>query len=185
MWIMATADGAKLISQGGVRIYDLPGINYPVSKGEKGDPGEKGATGAKGVQGLTGPAGPQGMKGEKGDPGELVLRSEFECPQDPVNMPLDKSIFLSESYPNPSMDVATIGYNISSQYSSTYYNNPADYPRTVITFYDLSGVQRLSLFLQRTYGSVEISKSLLGTGTFLFRIETERGFSELKKLIFE
>jgi hypothetical protein len=179
MWIMATADGAKLISQGGVKIYSLPGINYPVNKGEKGD---KGAPGVKGVQGLPGPPGPQG---DKGDPGELVLKSKITCPQDPLVMPLDESIFLSDPYPNPSQNTSTIDYNISSQYSGSYYTSASDYPHAFLVFYDPAGIQRLSLLLQQSYGSIEINKSLLGTGTFLFRIETESGFSEVKKLLFE
>ena len=174
MWIMATAEGAKLISQGGVKIYDLPGINYPVNKGEKG------TTGAKGVPGLTGPEGPQGLKGDKGDPGILVLKSEIDCPQDPLTMPLDESIYLSDPYPNPSQNNSTVDFNISS----VDYNS-FDYSTSFLIFYDITGIQKLRLMLQSSAGSLEINKSLLGTGTFLFRIESKKGFSTLKKLIFE
>jgi hypothetical protein len=171
MWIMSTSEGPKLISQGGVRIYDLPGINYPVSKGEKGVPG------AKGLQGLEGP---QGLKGEKGDPGILVLKSEFNCPPNPLDMNINESIFLSEPYPNPSQNSSTIDYNISSVDYNLF-----DYSTSFLVFYDITGLQKLRLMLQSPAGSLEINKSLLGIGAFLFRIETESGFSEIRKLIFE
>jgi hypothetical protein len=162
MWILPTANGAKLISQGGVKIYSLTGINYPVNKGEQ---GERGVPGAKGAQ---------------GDPGELALRSEFYCPEDPLDMNLNESIFLSEPYPNPSLISSSIDYNISADYYSV-----SDYVRAFLVFYDITGLQRLSLLLKPSAGSLEITKSLLGTGSFLFRIETENGFSEIRKLIFE
>ncbi len=177
MWLMPTADGAKLISQGGVRIYSLPGIYYPGSKGEKGEKGERGAIGAQGAKGQKGDL---GEKGEKGDPGELLLRSEFYCPDNPLDLQTNESIFVSEPYPNPSQISSSIDYNISSD----YYSN-TDYVRVLLVFYDITGLQRLSLLLIPSAGSVSISKSLLGAGTFLYRIETEYGSSEIRKLIFE
>lgn len=150
MWLMPTADGAKLISQGGVRIYSLPGIYYPLSKGEK------------------------------GDPGELLLRSEFYCPDNPLDTHTNESIFVSEPYPNPSSISSSIDYNIASN----YYSN-TDYIRALLVFYDITGLQRFSLLLIPAAGNVSINKSLLGAGTFLYRIETENGSSEIKKLIFE
>jgi hypothetical protein len=170
MWMMSTVDGTKLISQGGVKIYNLPGINYPL-KGEK---GEKGPAGSQGIQGI------QGSRGEKGDPGEVILKSEYFCPTNPIDMNINESIFLSEPYPNPANISCSIDYNISSNYYSS-----SDYNRTLIVFYDNTGLQRLSLLLLPSAGSVVINKSMLGTGIFLFRIETENGFSELRKLIFE
>jgi hypothetical protein len=174
MWIMSTADGARLISQGGVKIYNLPGINYPRNKGEKG------AAGPHGIQGIQGDKGDKGNKGDKGDPGELVLRSEYFCPDNPLDMNINGSIYLSEAYPNPSNNSCTIDYNIDAD----YYNS-SDYVRSLLVFYDNTGLQRFSLLLLPQAGSVVINKSMLSTGTFLFRIETENGFSEIRKVIFE
>lgn len=177
MWIMSTADGAKLISQGGVKIYNLPGINFPLYKGEKGERGEQGIQGKQGTQGERGE---QGQQGEKGDTGELVLKSDFNCPKNSLEMPLIESIFLSEPFPNPSRIFSTIDYNISYDSYSAF-----DYSASFLVFYDMNGLQRLSLLLQTSAGSLEINKSLLGTGIFLFRIETQNGYSEVRKLIFE
>jgi hypothetical protein len=171
MWILPTTDRTKLISQGGVKIYNLPGIYYPRNKGEKGDQGKQGQQGEQGVP---------GMQGEKGDPGELVLRSEYDCPKNLLNMSVNGSIFVSEPYPNPSNISSSIDYNISSD-----YYNVSDYSRAFLVFYDITGLQRLSLLLVPSAGSLEINKSLLGVGSFLFRIETEKGYSEVRKLIFE
>jgi hypothetical protein len=174
MWLMPTADGAKLISQGGVKIYNLPGINYPVNRGERGKQGEIGPQGSQGIQGI------QGQKGDKGDPGDLVIESDCNCPKISPQMPVIESIFLSEPYPNPSLISSSIDYNISSDYYNEY-----DYSTSFIVFYDITGLQRLRLLLVPSAGSLEINQSLLGTGTFLYRIETTNGFSEVRKLIFD
>ena len=177
MWILGTSNGAKLISQRGVKIYDLPGINYPLNRGER---GLEGKTGTPGPQGIQGPKGDTGEKGEEGDPGEIIIKSYFNYPEREVELPIIESIYLSEPYPNPSSISSTIDYNISTDIYDVF-----DYSTSFIVFYDMQGLQRLRLLLIPSAGSIEISKPFLGSGTFLFRIETENGVSEIKKLIFQ
>jgi hypothetical protein len=270
MWVLPTAYGAKLISQGGVKIYDFPGINYPIYKGEKGDkgdrgiqgiqglrgtqgiqglkgdkgdqglqgltgvqgiqgiqglkgdngdqgergltgtqgiqgiqglPGERGLQGERGEQGLQGLQGPKGeqgergeqgekgeqglsglpgVQGEKGDPGVLVLQSEcieFEVAQE---RPVIETFYLSQPYPNPARISSWIDYNISPDYINIF-----EYPTAFLVIYDINGLFRLQLLLPPPEGTIEINKSLLGYGTYLLRIESEKGVSETRKLMFK
>jgi len=49
----------------------------------------------------------------------------------------------------------------------------------------MTGIRKLYISLETNSGSLEIHKSLLGTGIFLYRIESEVGTSEIRKLIFD
>jgi hypothetical protein len=152
-------------------VYSLPGINYPVHKGEKGDQGEPGVQGPRGVKGDPGPTGPQG---EKGDPYEQVYYAECNCQLNAMDLPLDESIMLSEPYPNPASLTSVVDFNISSATSEAN-----------LVFFDLSGNKRLSVFLKPPAGSVEIHQSLIGSGVFFIRIEYKTGCSRIRKLVFE
>jgi hypothetical protein len=70
------------------------------------------------------------LQGDKGNPGELVLKSDFNCPPIPLDMSINESIFLSEPYPNPSRNSSIIDYNISSVDFNLF-----DYSTSFIVFY--------------------------------------------------
>lgn len=174
LWIQNTAGGPKLLSQQGSRVYSLPGINYPVRKGERGEEGLRGAAGERGLKGDPGPAGPQGEKGEKGDPYQQIYYAECDCNLSLSYLPLDESILLSEPFPNPAYEASMINYNVSSISEDAY-----------LVVFDLKGVKRLSIHLSPEQRSLEIPRSLLGNGTYFLRVEEPGGSSPLRMLIFE
>lgn len=137
IWIHNTASGPRLISQKGSKVYTMPGIIYPVLKG---------------------------------DPASMGLSGETGIPE----LPVLESIVLSEPYPNPASISCMIDFQLTTSGS-----------HSSLVFYDLSGIRRLSISLASVNGSMEIHKSLLGSGTFFYRIESGEGTSEIRKLIFE
>jgi hypothetical protein len=165
LWIQNTADGAKLISQQGSKVYSLPGINYPLKKGDKGDPGPMGPEG---------PMGPQGPKGDPVEANTASLNPECDCQVSSINLPVNESIFLSEPFPNPANASCNITYDIAS----------VAVPVKLVV-YDLVGNQRMNVQLQPPGGAVEIHGSLLGSGTYFLRLEYESGSSQIRKLVFE
>ena len=123
---------------------------------------------SKGEKGDPGPQGP------KGDPYEEVYYAECNCQLSSVNLPLDESILLAEPYPNPAYINSSFDYDISTLASEAY-----------LVAFNISGVKRVSLYLQPPRGTVEIHKSLLGNGTYFCRIEYGTGCSKIRKLVFE
>jgi hypothetical protein len=174
IWIQNTSAGARLLSQQGSKVYSLPGINYPLHKGDSGEPGPAGLRGEKGDTGPAGPAGPQGPQGEKGDPYEQVYYAECDCQLNSISIPLDESIFLSEPYPNP-----------ASISSSVNFNLPTLPDRCSLVVYDATGQKRLSVYLLSPSGSLELHKSILGAGTYFYRIEHKTGSSRIRTLVFQ
>jgi hypothetical protein len=167
LWIQNTSSGAKLLSQQGSKVYSLPGIHYPVVKGQKGDAGPAGLKGDKGD------TGPPGEKGDKGDPYEEVYYAECDCQLSTLNLPVDESLFLSEAYPNPASESSSVDYDISTVSHEAY-----------LAVFDMSGIKRLVLHLSPPRGTIQIHKSLLGSGIYFFRIEYDTGSSRIKQLVF-
>ncbi len=183
IWIQNTANGTRLISQKGSKVYTMPGINYPRHKGETGEKGDTGLRGPAGVKGDTGPQGPKGDPGPSGPQGypgtpsnmtTMGLSAECDCVSGVGDLPVISALVLSEPYPNPSSISSMIDYEV-------YLPGV----KAKMVFYDMTGLRKLSITLEPEAGSLEMHKSLLGTGTFLFRIETANGTSEIRKLIFE
>ena len=186
LWIQNTSGGPKLLSQQGSKVYSLPGINYPVNRGEKGEQGPAGPPGERGLkgdtgkqgdpgpQGSSGPPGSKGEKGEKGDPYEGVYSAECDCNLNSSYLPLNEAIYLSIPYPNPALDVCAVDYDASSLS-----------PEARLVVYDLRGIKRLSVHLPPGGSSLEIHKSLLGSGSFIIRIEGETEASPVRKLVFD
>jgi hypothetical protein len=171
-------------------VQGLPGVTGPQGiQGDKGDRGEQGLQGIqgspgeigeRGIPGSPGPRGEQGEKGDKGDPGILILESECTDFENEQDKPLIPSIFISQPHPNPSESSSWVDYNIIPDNINLF-----EYSKSYLVFYDINGSLRLRLFLMQLAGTIEIDKSLLGLGTFLLRIETETGVSEVRKLIFK
>jgi hypothetical protein len=159
IWIQNTARGTRLISQKGSRVYHLPGVHYPIHKGPPGERGEPG---------------PKGDPGEPCDPGTKSVPAECDCISGLADLPVLEALVLSEPYPNPSSISSVLDYQLVSPYD-----------RAMLVFYDLTGIRKLSIVLDATFGTLEVHKSLLGKGTYLYRIETEKGTSEIRKLVFE
>lgn len=155
-------------------------------QGDKGDmggqglPGLQGPPGEKGEQGEQGYPGVPGIQGEKGDPGVLVLQSEcieFEVEQE---RPVIETFFLSNPYPNPARISSWIDYNITPDYINIF-----EFPTAFLVIYDIKGLFRLRILLTTPAGSIEVNRSLLGNGNYLLRIESEKGISETRKLMFK
>jgi hypothetical protein len=162
LWIQNTSSGPRLLSQQGSKVYSLPGINYPVNKGRQGDPGQAGS------------AGPPGEKGDKGDPFEEVYYAECNCQLSSLILPVDESLFLSEPYPNPAYESSSIDYDVSTLSPDAY-----------LAVFDMTGIKKLSLYLNPPRGTVQIHRSLLGSGVYFLRIEYESGCSKIRQLVFE
>jgi len=91
-----------------------------------------------------------------------------------AELPVDELISLSEPYPNPAYESSLIDYDISSLASEVD-----------LVIFDISGLIKLRLKLQPPAGSLQLHKSLLGSGMYFLRIEYDSGASEIQKLIFE
>lgn len=149
-------------------------------RGEQGEPGSmglQGPAGPKGEQGEPGPMGlqgPPGPEGKKGDASITFYSAECDCQLNSVNLPVDDFISLSDPWPNPASEYCSVAYNIISLSSAAY-----------LVIYDMEGRKRLILQLEHPEGNLNIDRSLLGSGTFLFRIEYTEGASEIKKVVFE
>jgi hypothetical protein len=165
LWIQNTSSGPRLLSQQGSKVYSLPGINYPVGKGRQGDPGPAGPAGIQG---------PPGAKGDKGDPFEEVYYAECNCQLSSLNLPVDASLLLSEPYPNPAYESSSIDYDVSTLSPDAY-----------LAVFDMTGIKKLSLYLNPPRGTVQIHRSLLGSGVYFLRIEYESGCSKIRQLVFE
>ena len=173
LWIQTTSKGAKLLSQQGSRVFSLPGVQYPVNRGKQGEAGPPGPKGDKGETGAAGPSGPQGEKGDKGDPYEELYYTDCDCRLSTLNLPLDESLYLSDAYPNPASESSSVDYDISDQSGDTY-----------LAVFDMNGVKRLILYLNPPRGTIQIHKSLLGSGVYFFRIESKTESSRIKQLVF-
>jgi hypothetical protein len=146
-------------------------------KGDKGDTGAQGLKGEKGDKGEKGNTGAQGIKGDTGDKGDKGDTGVCDC-NNPSTAAKSLSInpyTLSDPYPNPTFSYAKLDYNVGTSSSNNY-----------LVFYDLSGVKRLSVMLNGGEGTFEASKSMLGAGVFMCRIEGSNGAtSTCKKLVIE
>jgi hypothetical protein len=177
LWIQNTSGGPKLLSQQGSKVYSLPGLNYPLYKGEKGEEGPAGPQGERGLKGDTGDrglTGPQGPPGEKGDPYQEIYYAECDCNVSLSYLPMNETVFISEPYPNPAVDISTIDFDVSTMPSETS-----------LVVYDIKGKKRLSIQLQPGSRSMEIPGSLLGSGSYLIRIEGETEASPVRKMVFQ
>ena len=128
--------------------------------------------------GAQGPKGDKGDKGEKGDKGDKGDNGVCNCnnPSTAAQSISSTSLYtLSDPYPNPTFSYAKLDYNVGMSSSGSY-----------LVFYDLSGVKRLSVMLNSGEGTFEVSKSIIGTGVFMYRIEGGNGAaSTCKKLVIE
>jgi hypothetical protein len=165
LWIQNTSGGPKLLSQQGSKVYSLPGVNYPLYKGEKGE---------EGPAGPQGPPGEKGEQGEKGDPYQEIYYAECDCNISLSYLPLNETVFISEPYPNPAVDICRVDFDVSAMPSEAS-----------LVVYDIKGKKRLSIQLQPGGRSLEIPGSLLGSGSYLIRIEGETEASPVRKMVFQ
>lgn len=160
-------------------------------KGPKGDPGEQGPVGPQGPkgepgpQGLKGDTGPQGPKGEKGDIGPQGPAGPMG-PQGPkgdqgvaggdsvtgVGDDVLQGARLSNPIPNPAQSFTQVSYSL-----------PAMLQHSRMDIYDHRGVSIHRIALNSYAGQVDINVASFASGVYYYRIISEEGVSETKKLI--
>ena len=197
-----TATGTKMIIQHTdnvtkTEIYSLPGKMYYNShngtKGEKGEQGIQGIQGLKGDKGEKGDQGIQGIQGLKGDQGDdgksayqiwldqghsgskddfLNWLKQVDKTTDVVSVKVMDNYYLTSPAPNPVVN-SVINYNINENFFSAK-----------IVFYSSVGNYRKEIQIFDNKNSIYIDRSNFPiSGVYLYRIETDKGVSECKKLV--
>jgi len=168
-------------------------------QGLKGNQGEKGEQGIQGIQGLKGEKGEkgdqgiqgiQGLKGDQGDDGKSAYQiwldqghsgskddflnwlKQVDKTTDVVSVKVMDNYYLTSPAPNP-VDNSVINYNINENFFSAK-----------IVFYSSVGNYRKEIQIFDNKNSIYIDRSNFPiSGVYLYRIETDKGVSECKKLV--